>query len=103
MCWPPVLLPGADEYLDAFWELSSERQLGFGAGPIPGSAIVAHAGRAGMADDEADLFRRVIRAMDAVYLDRSAPRPQPSKDAPAVSSRPLTPGLFQTLFERGAR
>ncbi|KMO15772.1 phage tail assembly chaperone [Methylobacterium indicum] len=59
-------------FWDAFWELSTERPLGFGAeGRIPGSAIEAFAGRVGMVDtDEIAFFRAVMRGMDAEYLAR---------------------------------
>lgn len=65
--WPPALLPGAQEWLAAFHELSTERQIGMGVGPIPGSAIRGWP----VAEDERELFHRCIRAMDGEYLSHA--------------------------------
>jgi hypothetical protein len=53
---------------EAFGELSTDRQIGFGAGPIPWSAIDRYAGRHQIESDAYDRFRRLIRACDQVYL-----------------------------------
>lgn len=61
---PPKMLPGAQDWLNAFFRLSTERSFGFTVGPIPDSAI-----RAWPVDaSEADAFARCMRAMDGVYL-----------------------------------
>lgn len=53
----------------AFWELSTDRQIGFGIGPLPWSAIDRYAGRFGIDDpDEFDRFKRLMRAMDRAFL-----------------------------------
>lgn len=62
--WPPTLLPGAEEWLDAFLEMSCDRQLGMAAGPIPSASI----DRWPISDDERPAFRACIRAMDKAYL-----------------------------------
>lgn len=49
----------------AFWELSTERQIGMGTGPIPVSKIYEHAPRVGMSINP---FKRIIRSMDDEYL-----------------------------------
>lgn len=87
--WPENLAaPAISDWLvpwyEAFWELSTERQTGFGAGTIPKSAIDAHV--SGWAWDDAEVFRIVIRDMDHAYLcivnkvDK-APPPQSARDA----------------------
>lgn len=54
---------------NAFWELSTERQIGMGLGPIPWTAIVAYARELRFDDDdERERFRGLIRAMDGEYL-----------------------------------
>lgn len=64
-------LPGGREILDAFFELSTDRQLGFSEGPIPFTAIDAYARRAGVdGPDEFMQLRRLIRALDHAYLKR---------------------------------
>lgn len=61
--------------MDAFHEISTDRQIAFGVGPIPAMAIGGYADRNGFAspDSYAEL-RRVIRAMDAEYLEFQAER-----------------------------
>lgn len=49
----------------AFWELSTERQMGMGAGPIPVSKIRSHASDFGI---DVTSFVRIMRRMDDAYL-----------------------------------
>lgn len=74
--WPPDVWPGAELWLEAFWELGTERQIGMAVGPIPASAIRAYT--AGWPEDEAERFRLVIRRLDAAYLGRSDPDVDPA-------------------------
>lgn len=54
----------------AFSDLSTERQIGMGLGPIPRSKIIEYgAAELGLDGDELDRFCRVIRRVDADYLD----------------------------------
>lgn len=56
-------------YWQAFWDLTTDRQIGMGIGPIPWSAVDRYAARHRLDDDEQfDLFARFVRAMDAVFL-----------------------------------
>ena len=65
--YPPEIPSGYETWVDAFWELSTDRALGFGgAGPIPNSAIRAYS--SGWPADEREAFRVCIRAMDSVFL-----------------------------------
>lgn len=92
-------MPGAATIWNAFWELSTERQVGFGVGEIPFRAIVTYADRYGVHDlDAFDEFRALIRAMDDVFLTKVASDSPTSKDTPVVSERPLTMDLFDALF-----
>jgi hypothetical protein len=85
-------LPGLLPWLDAFWELSTERHIGMGPGPIPNSAIGHWAQK--LVIDEPSMFLACIRAMDKVYLDHAgAP-----KDEDTVSSHTMSPDLFDKLF-----
>jgi hypothetical protein len=52
----------------AFWELSTDRAIGFGVGPIPFTAIDRLASRAGIIDDAFDDFLDLMRAMDDIFL-----------------------------------
>lgn len=80
---PPVINPGAVQWLDDFFELGTDRQLtGYGAGPIPSSSIARHV--AGWSDGEASMFRHVIRALDGAWLKRQSPDGEmPESDNPA--------------------
>lgn len=53
----------------AFWELSTERQIGFSAGPIPVSAIEKKGAKHGFDDVTMIIFKHVIRELDIAYLD----------------------------------
>lgn len=68
----PELLPGEDFYMRAFWDLSTERQVGFTLGPIPGSLIDEYGSRNGLDFDTMDLFRAVIRMLDDAYIKWAA-------------------------------
>lgn len=97
-------------WLEAFWELSSERQLGFGYGKIPHSAIVQWSIKNDHDEDDAESFLGVIRAMDQVWLEyiaesrddktgsHSLGATQRKRSPDRISSRPLTPALFDALF-----
>lgn len=64
----PEYFPGDVFYLKAFWELSTERQIGFAPGPIPGSAIQEYARQKGLESYMMDMFTAVIRGLDTTYL-----------------------------------
>lgn len=60
-------------YWNAFYNLSSDRQRGFGAGPIPWSSIDRYAIRYQVDQPEQfELFVRLVRAMDSVFLKDAA-------------------------------
>ena len=53
--------------MDAFDELSTDRSVSIGGlGPIPYTSLAEYARSEGLGDFQA--FRRLIRALDAVYL-----------------------------------
>jgi hypothetical protein len=57
----------------AFHELSTDRQAGFGIGPIPWSSINAYSMRYGIIDsDEFDEFVWMVRVMDNAYVAHHA-------------------------------
>ncbi|WP_210319283.1 phage tail assembly chaperone, partial [Aureimonas glaciei] len=94
----PRLLPGLGAWIDAFWELSTERQIGMGSGPIPSHAIDRWAERLGA---ELGMFRAAVRAMDRVYLDHINTPADEHAARQTVSDRPVTTELIGALF--GAR
>ena len=64
----PVHNRGDDWYLERFWELSSERQIGMELGPIPFSKIKETASEWQLSTRTAEGFTMIIRAMDREYL-----------------------------------
>ena len=63
---PIELKPGLEEWYSDFFDLSTDRQIGMAAGPIPHASILRHVD--GWPWEEADTFRECMRAMDAIYL-----------------------------------
>jgi hypothetical protein len=55
-------------YWEAFNELSSERQIGMGMGPIPRSAIKRYAAEFAIEGEDYDVFHSIIRQMDNKYI-----------------------------------
>lgn len=72
-------MPGAADWLAAFWELCTDRQIGMAMGDIPAASIDRVAREYGA---EAADFRHCIRAMDRTWRqaieDKSKP---PTMDA----------------------
>jgi hypothetical protein len=77
---PPAILPGYEDWWEAFFELSTDRINGVGIGPIPAASIARHV--TGWPLNEARVFRRVIRAMDRVYMTHDEGE-EPESDNPA--------------------
>lgn len=65
----PLLAPGEEFYLSSFFELTTERAIGWASGPIPHSKILEYGERAGLEVSTMSVFTQVIRAMDTAYLD----------------------------------
>lgn len=65
----PLLYPGDDFFLRAFWDLSTERQLGMSVGPIPWSRIQQYGGHSSVNSDMMVVFTLVVRTMDQGYLE----------------------------------
>ncbi|GGZ21703.1 hypothetical protein GCM10011273_03100 [Asticcacaulis endophyticus] len=98
---PPPVMAGGHSILKAFWELSTERQIGFGVGPIPGSLISKAASDIGIYDpDRVADFRSIIRACDEVYLSRSTPK-DPNDKSAAAAKPAMAMDAFDTMLERG--
>jgi hypothetical protein len=86
----PLLLPGVDWLLDFFWEVSTDRRLGFGCvGLIPRASIVDELDRQGITDPaDRDHIRRCIRQADTAYV-RYMHRTATSSGAPGSSASTL--------------
>lgn len=97
---PPEVAPGADVWLSDFWELSTDRQIGMGVGPVPAASIARHT--AGWGVDEAERFRCCIRAMDRAYLEAINPgpdgKPKPRMDPKLAASDNPARDAFRAAF-----
>lgn len=55
-------------YLEQFWDLSTERQVGMAVGPIPLSRAYEAAARLGLDEDNTATLVRAVRELDREYL-----------------------------------
>lgn len=76
-------MPGAEDWLADFYELSSDRQRGDGwIGQLPAASIDRHT--AGWPDEDRQMFRACMRALDEVFLKSQRNEPDlPESDNPA--------------------
>jgi len=78
----PYLPLGCESFVEWFWDLSSERQLGgFSVGPIPTSKIREFCGRKGFDRITEEFVVAVMRIVDSVYLQWSSEQSESSKSA----------------------
>ena len=94
----PELLPGLDHWLELFWELSTDRQIGMSVGPIPSASIDRAIQTSGIGEHESDLFRHCIRQADKAYLEIAALDEKERARRKAEFNQPMTPELFKRLF-----
>ena len=65
----PRLRVGLDIYWRAFWECSTNRDIGMAEGPIPWSVVDRWASRHGIEGEDFDRLVLIIKAMDSVYIE----------------------------------
>lgn len=80
---------GYQPYLDAFWELDTDRDFAAGNAPIPHRSIAAWSERSSHSPDEAADFLYFIRVMDRAFR---------SPDAEVNEAEPLTVDSFAAMF-----
>ncbi len=82
-------MAGTEWVWEAFWHLTTDRQSGMGAGPIPWTAKDRYATRHGVDDpDDFDEFVELITAMDHAYLDHcQAEQERQAKAKPSSGGR----------------
>jgi hypothetical protein len=66
----PMLRQGLVFYLEAFFDLDSERSQGMGLGRIPWIAITQYAEYYGLDDEQTDSLLYFIKALDSAHLQR---------------------------------
>lgn len=67
-------------YIQAFWDLSTERQVGMALGPIPMSKVEELADRFCLTEENTDTLKRSVRAMDKEFLAWSAAQAQAERE-----------------------
>lgn len=90
--WPPELLPGVEEWFEAYRELGTDRQLAFSIGPIPAASIWRYT--LGWDDVEAERFRFCIRVADAALLNFTHDEDKP----PPLPKKTMGPEMFDAMF-----
>lgn len=65
----PVLRVGLEIYWRAFWECSTDRDIGMAEGPIPWSAINAWGQRYGFTGEEFERLVLILKALDSEYIE----------------------------------
>lgn len=68
----PVLRSGLELYWKAFQDLSSDRDIGMGVGPIPWSAIHSWGARNHIWGDDFERLVMMVRGLDAVFMEKQA-------------------------------
>ncbi|MTK63885.1 MAG: hypothetical protein F8N15_05010 [Methanobacterium sp.] len=77
----PKPTPLSNLYLNIFWQLSADRSVGMGEGPIPWSSIDRFAVRKGISGEEFDSLVRMIRAADDEYFKTKAEKTESEERA----------------------
>lgn len=68
----PQLIPGLELYWRAYADMTSDREVGMGVGPIPWTAMHLWAVRHNIRGDDFDRLVLVLRGMDAVFMAHQA-------------------------------
>lgn len=93
---PPAIPGGFESWLDAFWELGTDRSVSNGyVGPIPWASIQAYGEFLNLSADELILFKSVMRKMDSAFLKNIR------KEEPTSSSETFTRDMLKSAG-RGA-
>lgn len=68
----PKILVGLELYWKAFSDLSSDREIGMGIGPVPWRAIHEWGLRHNIVGDDFERLVLMVRGLDAVYIEKQA-------------------------------
>lgn len=83
----PELQEGLRFWYNAFLDLSADRPVGMGEGPIPWTSIERYAERWDLDEDESDDLHHHIRSMDKTYLKYRAAKTSSQVESPPTSRR----------------
>ena len=96
----PRLQVGLEIYWRAFWECSTDRDIGMAEGPIPWSAIDRWAFRHGIDGDDFDRLVLLLKAMDSVYIEERTKSHKKQMDKAMKSKGPV--GKKSAVPSKGA-
>lgn len=101
----PRLLVGLDFYWRAFWECSTDRDIGMAEGPIPWSSMDRWALRHEIEGDDFDRMVLILKAMDAAYIEHRTKSHKKSldkamKSSPGGKKAPPTKGAIRHTSRR---
>ena len=65
----PILRSGLEVYWRAFWECSTDRDIGMAEGPIPWTAINDWGKRYGFEDESFERLILILKMMDSAYIE----------------------------------
>lgn len=82
----PEIIPGLEIYWKAFTELTADRSIGMGEGPIPWTAMNQWAIRHGFRGDEFDRLIDIIREVDTAYMELRNKAHKKAMGKPSTSS-----------------
>lgn len=99
---PPAPVDGVNSLIAAFWRLNKSREIGMAVGPIPFEAVDRYGARYGYFGRKFDELLDAIELMDAVYLEKVAPKNTGETTEPTTPppQQKLTPKLFRSMFGR---
>lgn len=89
----PELHQGLSVWYEDFWELSTDRQIGMAAGPIPRASIAEHT--RGWPDDDAEMFRICMRRMDDIYLNHKPSKTRFNNQLAEMSPQDRLSAIFK--------
>lgn len=75
----PEIKTGLELYWKAFQDLSSDRDVGMGVGPIPWSAMSTWGARNHIRGDDFERLVLVLRGLDSIYMDKQSKKSKGKK------------------------
>ena len=93
----PILRLGLELFYNAFWDLDSCRNSGWGMGPIPWLAMRDYATTFGFTEEQEEDLYYHVRLMDNAYLDFYD---KGSKPSPSQKDLGHSPGAWRSGAKR---
>lgn len=82
----PALELGLELYYAGFMDLTTDRSIGYGEGPIPWSSVERYCDRHDIDDEQREDFHYHVRRLDNAYLEHRAKQSKVESKATAKSA-----------------